>query len=272
MNKKTKIDWCDVSWNPVTGCLHGCPYCYARSIANRFGGYAPSENPPESRKFVSTAYGSVVELWDEGGQAVWRKNGKCVPAPFPFGFTPTLHRYRLDEPQSVKMPRTIFVGSMCDLFGDWVPIRWVRDVLDACLAAPWHRYLFLTKNPRKYRELGQIALLPHDDNFWYGATVTDNDGTGFFDSDHVIHTFLSLEPLHGPIDLDGAETDLVIIGAETGNRKGKVVPERAWVDSIAAQCADMGIPVFYKDSVRKLFHDLPASRFPWESERMEVEE
>ena len=34
---KTKIEWCDSTWNPVTGCLHGCEYCYARKIANRFG-------------------------------------------------------------------------------------------------------------------------------------------------------------------------------------------------------------------------------------------
>ena len=38
MGKKTKIDWCDSTWNPVTGCLHGCPYCYARGIAERFNG------------------------------------------------------------------------------------------------------------------------------------------------------------------------------------------------------------------------------------------
>lgn len=36
---KTKIDWCDSTWNPVTGCLHGCEYCYARDIAHRFGGW-----------------------------------------------------------------------------------------------------------------------------------------------------------------------------------------------------------------------------------------
>lgn len=35
---KTKIDWADASWNPVTGCLHGCAYCYARRIAERFRG------------------------------------------------------------------------------------------------------------------------------------------------------------------------------------------------------------------------------------------
>lgn len=39
MGKKTKIDWCNSTWNPVTGCLHGCAYCYARRIAERFGGH-----------------------------------------------------------------------------------------------------------------------------------------------------------------------------------------------------------------------------------------
>lgn len=34
---KTKIDWTDWTWNPVTGCLHGCPYCYARATARRWG-------------------------------------------------------------------------------------------------------------------------------------------------------------------------------------------------------------------------------------------
>ena len=32
------IDWAKWTWNPVTGCLHDCPYCYARDIAERFSG------------------------------------------------------------------------------------------------------------------------------------------------------------------------------------------------------------------------------------------
>ncbi len=35
---KTKIEWCDSTWNPVTGCRHGCEYCYAKHMANRFKG------------------------------------------------------------------------------------------------------------------------------------------------------------------------------------------------------------------------------------------
>ena len=39
--QNTKIDWCESSWNPVTGCLHKCKYCYARGIATRFSGKLP---------------------------------------------------------------------------------------------------------------------------------------------------------------------------------------------------------------------------------------
>lgn len=45
MGYNTKIDWCDTSWNPVTGCYHKCDYCYARGIATRFSGFLPEENP-----------------------------------------------------------------------------------------------------------------------------------------------------------------------------------------------------------------------------------
>ena len=39
--KNTKIEWCDMTWNPVTGCQHGCKYCYARRIADRFSSKDP---------------------------------------------------------------------------------------------------------------------------------------------------------------------------------------------------------------------------------------
>lgn len=49
------------------------------------------------------------------------------------------------------------------------------------------------------------------------------------------------------------------MGAETGNRKGKVTPEREWVDGLRKSCVDFRIPVLWKDNIRKLYPELPAS-------------
>jgi len=34
---KTKIEWCDYTWNPVVGCKNACWYCYAKKMNDRFG-------------------------------------------------------------------------------------------------------------------------------------------------------------------------------------------------------------------------------------------
>jgi protein gp37 len=37
---KTKVEWCDYTWNPVTGCSEvseGCYHCYAKELSRRFG-------------------------------------------------------------------------------------------------------------------------------------------------------------------------------------------------------------------------------------------
>lgn len=153
MGKKTKIDWCDATWNPVTGCLHGCEYCYARRIAERFGKHLMP---------IFTHYSVLNE-------PVREVRGICAGKvlPYPFDFTPTYHRYKLGEPSRWTKPRTIFVCSMADLFGDWVPDEWIEEVFQACKAAPQHRYLFLTKNPDRYFSLHSNGELPNEKNFFY---------------------------------------------------------------------------------------------------------
>lgn len=257
--QKSKIEWCDMTWNPVTGCFHGCPYCYARGISNRFGGHMDVD------RFVDHPEDGTKKLHVLDEPLVYYSPDPHK-APFPFGFDPTLHRYRLDEPERIKKPQTVFVCSMSDLFGRWVPLSWIRDVLDACQRAPQHRYIFLTKNPARYLELDHLAMLPHGEKYWYGSTVTSTDTAAMYPMPWAdINAFWSVEPLLEPVPMADAEglPQWVILGAETGNRKDKVIPRREWVDQITAFCVENEIPVFYKDNLRKYFPDLPASAFPW---------
>ena len=265
MGQRTKIDWCDSSWNPVTGCEHRCPYCYAKGIAERFGtNWLPDENPDDYKCVLDgTETHAILEL--DGMQARKQKDGKIVPAAFPLGFTPTLHRYRLDEPQKWTKPRVIFVCSMADLFGEWVPDEWIEAVFEACKAAPQHRYLFLTKNGKRYVDLYAKAILPVGEGFWYGTTTTAPEQPFFFSRmpDDNPHTFASIEPIMEPFGEIKAFPEWVIIGAETGNRKGKVIPPKEWVDEIVQQAQQRMVPVFMKESLRAIMGADVRQEFPW---------
>ena len=176
--EKTKIDWCDSTWNPVTGCLHGCEYCYARGIANRFSG--GGEKWTDDNLFVLDERFYV----DEEEKA----------CPYPYGFKPTFHRYKLDE-YANKKGRNIFVCSMADLFGEWVPDSWIEEVFKACDKAPQHNYIFLTKNPKRYAELSENGILRCGENMWYGFSNTKNNEYGVFSFPAHINFFVSVEPI-----------------------------------------------------------------------------
>lgn len=281
MGKKTKIDWADATWNPVTGCLHGCEYCYAKRLAERFSAEEKCLTFIGDTKFLSP-----YEL----EQPAEHKGKK---EPYPFGFSPTLHKYRIDEPKKWEKPRTIFVCSMADLFGDWVPDEWIAEVFRACDAAPQHRFLFLTKNPGRYCHLERAGIMPKGDNFWFGATFDHSNWPGH-DGPHEIpgrpttfilhgkmvhdagdfyypaypekNRFVSFEPLLYDIGAHIGSTGAQwhIIGAETGNRKGKVATQREWVEHIVEYSDKNHIPVFMKESLRGLMGDDFRQEFPWE--------
>ena len=249
---KTKIDWADRTWNPVTGCRHGCEYCYARRIAERFGNrYMP--------------FGNDVNVLEE------RVDGENGVDPYPFGFEPTFHRYRLDEPKRIKKPQTIFVCSMADLFGDWVPDEWIKAVFKACEDAPQHRYLFLTKNPNRYNEI-HVPVFTTDSFMGASATTqkqADSVSKAVADMSVIMsvmmRAFISIEPILEPIVLRYPEFyHWVIVGSETGNRKGKIVPEKAWIDTIVTQCRQWSVPIFMKESLRHLMDIDFVQEFPWE--------
>ena len=246
--KKTKIDWCDSTWNPVSGCRHDCEYCYARGIAKRFGGEDD---------------GAIHDLTDPFFD---EKNRK---APYPYGFAPTLHQYKMDEPKRWTKPRTIFVCSMADLFGKWVPDKWIEEVFAACEAAPQHIYLFLTKNPGRYLELANAGKLPIKENFWYGSSTPTKENEFFYNG--TLNTFVSIEPILEPFtDLldDGVDAirrvGWVIVGAETGNRAGKVIPEKSWIMELKNAADECGVPIFMKESLREIMGDDFKQESPWE--------
>ena len=265
MGKHTRIDWCDSTWSPVTGCLHGCEYCYARRIAERFGGASEPHNNEccHECQWETEETGEIHDL----NEPIYDFD-KGRNAPYPFDFDPTFHRYRLDEPKRWTKPRNIFVCSMADLFGEWVPDEWIAEVFRACEAAPQHRYLFLTKNPKRYKKLKLDGKLPKQ--HWYGTSVTRKKDRDFFAPGY--NTFVSIEPILESFSNEKHAAyrqsiqPWVIIGAETGNRKNKIVPKKEWITELVDYYSMFGYTKFFmKDSLRGLMGDDFRQEFPWEA-------
>jgi len=65
--------------------------------------------------------------------------------------------------------------------------------------------------------------------------------------------FVSYEPLLDEIFVNLQGIDWIIVGAETGNRKGKVIPKREWVEDIVEYCRRKNIPIYLKDSLKNIY-------------------
>lgn len=313
----SRIDWTDDSFNPISGCLHGCEYCYARDIDHRFGGWTDSDGDMHHDEILKNE--SRIRELDEPLQ-VFRdgKNGfnaKWQKAPYPYDFIPTFHRYRLND-YIGKKGRNIFVCSMADLFGKWVPDDWKIEVLDACKKAPQHNYIFLTKDPigysiwptKKYPQFDDIHA--YTENMWLGVTYTGTErleghyqeweiGNGLTTWSNFwylwrmsgailptkAHKFISIEPLSCDICEveDERESgkllehfllpdkhvvcskpffEWIIVGAETGRRKDKVVPKREWIEKLLNLCRKADIPLFMKSSLADIWGEPLIQEFP----------
>ena len=66
--------------------------------------------------------------------------------------------------------RCIFVSDMGDLFGKWVPKKWILKVIEATDNSPSSDFLFLTKNPSRYKEFVHLCKK----NIVLGATIETN--------------------------------------------------------------------------------------------------
>ena len=254
---RSKIEWVDDTWNPVTGCKENCRYCYARKKSCRFSGDI-------RRNMNNPIYEKDKDLQVLDGPYV-SENGGILN--YPFGFIPTYHRYRLDYPMQRKNGCNILVGEMGDMFGDWIPDNVLQEIFDSCQKQDIHNYLFLTRFPRRYRELCLKGILPTGKNYWYGSTVAYNND--FFPAiPGAVNTFVCFEPILEEIKMptNGIRlVDWIIIGAENGNGREKVVPEPSWVEAIVEYADRVGIPVFMKNSLIDVMgqdnmrRELPAS-------------
>ncbi|MHC4617995.1 MAG: DUF5131 family protein [Planctomycetota bacterium] len=211
MARKSRIEWTECTWNPVTGCTKisiGCRNCYAERFALRL-------------------------------QAAGSRN-------YANGFQVTLHPHLLKMPLRWRQPRTIFVNSMSDLFHRAVDSDFICKVFDVMVEASRHRFQVLTK--RSHRLLQLSADLPWPQNVWMGVTIENADCA--FRIEHLKQTpaatkFISFEPLLGPVpSIDFEGIDWVIVGGESGPGAGPMKSE--WAIDIRDQCLAAGVPFFFK--------------------------
>ena len=244
------IEWCDKTWNPVTGCTKvsaGCAHCYAETVANRLWA---SQYPPVE----------VVEYEPDICSLVHEAR--------PRAFTDVqCHQDRLDQPRRWRKPRRVFVNSMSDLFHEDVPFPFVARVMNVICATPHHTYQILTKRAERMLEFfGVVAAaegLEAPPNMWLGVSV-ENQATVderiplLLDTPAAVR-FVSAEPLLDVLDLrpymphpvwDGLESwtqpalDWVIVGGESG--PGARPCDVGWIHALVHQCREAGVPAFVK--------------------------
>jgi protein gp37 len=129
---KTKIEWTDYTWNPITGCLHGCPYCYARKIAERFHKGFPFGFKPHFHKdrlqepfnlsghwmIFTVSMGDILGDWVPQGwiDAIMDVIRKCPKHQFQVLTKAPWNIYKLG-----KIPFNCWVGT--SLTGEEIDIR-----------------------------------------------------------------------------------------------------------------------------------------------------
>ena len=130
----------------------------------------------------------------------------------------------------------------------------------ACEKAPQHHYLFLTKNPGRYVELinNTDFFVRTQRNMWFGYSYTGKNSRQWWNPDYNI--FASVEPIMEPVEIPHCKW--LIVGAETGNRKDKVIPEKSWIESLLEECRKYDIPMFMKASLAEIWGEQLIQEFP----------
>lgn len=223
MSARTKIEWCDRTFNGWIGCTkvsQACDHCYAE--INTAARALKVKWAPGARRYRTVASNwKHPEDWNK--QTFW----ECKDCGFrgtPKDFDKK-HRTCASTQYTVTRQR-VFSMSLGDWLDNEVPIEWLVDFLDLVRRTPNLDWLLLTKRSGIWsrRIKAAIDYCDSDDpcelrtwlwawingnapaNVWIGATVAnqaeaDRDVPKLLMVPAAIR-FLSIEPMLGPIKLD----------------------------------------------------------------------
>ena len=244
---RTTIEWVrnqdgslGYTLNVLTGCLKGCGYCYARQGAHGRMRHIYLAN-------ALVAPGCDPE--DPFAPRLWPERLRQIPLSAAWW-----DRIGIDS----RSDKGIFLCSMGELFGPWLPREWTARVLDAVKDDCTDRFYLLTKQPAQLQQWS-----PFPENAWVGVSAWDH--ASFINACHYLQgveatvKYISLEPLL--VWLTGIDVGhfahtagvrWVIVGAQT---KPTVLPRLEWLVDIVGRCKEAAIAVFLKESLRHM--DIP---------------
>lgn len=211
MSGKSKIEWTESTWNPVTGCSPmsaGCQHCYAARFAKRLQAMG---NPRYKNAFEVTVHDDLISL-----------------------------------PLSWKKPQMIFANSMSDLFHEKVSDDVIKRIFTTMNSTPQHTYQILTKRAERLMQLS--PELTWSNNIWMGVSIENEDVV--FRADLLRETdahikFISAEPLLSSLDkLSLKGIDWLIVGGESGPGSRPMLED--WVLALKAKAEDTGTAFFFK--------------------------
>ena len=246
--QKSKIGWTDITHNYIRGCLNNCSYCYARRFNKRTW---------KKMYDIECLYRIKNGIdYDETNFSALYNNMQA--------FKPVFMYSQFTKPLP-KNPMRIFMDSMSDIC--YWKTEWMERVLDKIRGYPQHKFLFLSKEPEIY--LKYIFPL----NCWIGITITNDidlhDKTILSSNNKKFNKienkiFISIEPIRNNIFYQEYLLcyDWIIVGAESGNRKNKIIPEKKWIENIRQYCRNNNIPFYEKDNLKNILNRELIQEFP----------
>lgn len=221
------VEWALWTWNPITGCLHNCAYCYARDIATRFYTHLPDND-----RFAPVFYPERL----------------AAPAS-----TKTPDLSQIEDPTRRLGLGNVFVCSMADLFGKWVPTEWIEAVLQQAWDNPQWNFLFLTKFPIR------MAEFKYPPNTWIGTTVDTQYAVERAEkafrkvraSGYKGVAWLSCEPMMERLTFSSLDMfDWVVVGgASKSTQTPEFRPPFEWIVHLWTQAKALDLPVYMKTNL-----------------------